>query len=157
MILPDELALGAASGRPSRAISAAPNPSGMRSAIVSSPAVTSGWMPEPFARGSTSVSGPGQKASASFRDSAVEDRDLLGHGQAGDMRDQRVETRPALGLENPGHGGAVGRVAGKAIDRLGRDGDDFAGFEQRQRRGHRVADFQDFRHRRIPVHVVRLL
>ena len=129
----------------------------MRSAIVSSPAVTSGWMPEPFARGSTSVSGPGQKASASSPRQLIENRDLPGHGQAGDMRDQRVETRPALGLENPRDGDAVGRISGEAIDRLGRDSDDFAGFEQRQRTCHRVADFQDFRHRRIPVHVVRLL
>ena len=69
LTLPDELALGAASGRPSAAISSAPKPMGMRSAIVLKPAVTSGWIAAPSRSGSTRVSGPGQKASASFCDS----------------------------------------------------------------------------------------
>ena len=44
------------------------------------------------------------------------------------------------------HGRAVGRVAGEAVDGLGRDGDDVAGLEERQRLLHRLADLQDFRH-----------
>ena len=45
LMRPDELAEGAASGRPSAAISSRAKPCGMRIATVSSPAVTSGGMP----------------------------------------------------------------------------------------------------------------
>ena len=65
---PDELALGAASGRPVAAMSFAAKPTGMRRPTVSSPAVTSGLTAAPSRSGTTRVSGPGQKASASFRD-----------------------------------------------------------------------------------------
>ena len=63
----------------------------------------------------------------------IEDGDPLGHRQRRDMGDQRIEARPALGLEDAGDGLAIGGVAGKAVDGLGRDGDDVAGLEQRQR------------------------
>ena len=56
MSLPEELALGAASGRPSAAISDPAKPRGMRSATLSSPAETSGWIGAPGLSGSTSVS-----------------------------------------------------------------------------------------------------
>ena len=121
---PEELALGAASGRPKRAMSPAPKPCGMRSAIVSRPAVTSGWMPAPPASGSTRVSGPGQKASASFSDSGSKTAISLAMTMPGDMGDQRIEARPAFRLEDAGDGFAIGRVAGEAVDRLGRDRDD---------------------------------
>ena len=154
---PDELALGAASGRPKRAMSSAPKPCGMRSAIVSRPAVTSGWMPERLASGSTSVSGPGQKASASFSDSGSKTRDLARHRHARDMGDQRIEARPAFCLEDAGDGLAIGRVAGKAVDGLGRDRDDLAGFEQRESLLHRLACLQDFRHcRAFRIHASRV-
>ena len=41
----------------------------------------------------------------------------------GDMHDQGVEQRAALGGENRGHGFAIGGVGAQAIDRLGREGD----------------------------------
>ena len=46
------------------------------------------------------------------------------------MGDQRVEARPALGLEDAGDGRAIGGVAGQPVDGLGRDRDDLAGLEQ---------------------------
>ena len=67
---PDVLALGAASGLPNAAIRSCAKPPGMRNATVSNPAETSGWIGEPALSGSTSVSGPGQKASASLREIA---------------------------------------------------------------------------------------
>ena len=39
------------------------------------------------------------------------------------MADQRIELRPALGLEDGGDGALVGGVAAQAIDGLGREGD----------------------------------
>lgn len=57
---PEVLALGAASGRRSSSITSRAKSCGMRSATVSRPAVTSGWMPWPSRSGSTRVSGPGQ-------------------------------------------------------------------------------------------------
>ena len=62
----------------------------------------------------------------------IEAGDAVGHGAIGDMGDQRVEARPALGLENTRHGDAVGGIASQAVNRLGRDGDDVAGLKQRQ-------------------------
>jgi hypothetical protein len=59
-------------------------------------------------------------------------RDGIEHGQpfrhrhVGDMGDQRVEMRPALGLEYPCHGRAIGGVARQPVDRLGRNRDDAA-------------------------------
>ena len=44
-------------------------------------------------------------------------------GHIWQMHDQRVEARPPLGLENPRHGKIRPRVAAKAIDRFGREGD----------------------------------
>ena len=70
LTLPDGLALGAAIGRPKRAMMSAAMPRGMRSAIVSRPAVTSGLIAASDLRGSTSVSGPGQKARASAWESS---------------------------------------------------------------------------------------
>ncbi len=140
LILPEELALGAASGRPSLAISSPPKPLGMRSAIVSSPAVTSGWMPLPDRCGSTSVSGPGQNASANLFDSGSKTAMRSAMAMIGDMGDQRIEARSALGFEDARDADAVGGIAGQPVDGLGRDGDDIAAFKQRQRPLHRLAD-----------------
>ncbi len=52
--------------------------------------------------GSTRVSGPGQNASASAQGRSVEQGDLAGGAEIGDMGDQRIEGRPALGLVEPG-------------------------------------------------------
>jgi hypothetical protein len=50
------------------------------------------------------------------------------------MGNQRIETRSALGFEDAGNRLPVGRVAGEAVDGLGRNGHNLAGFEQSQRR-----------------------
>ena len=42
------------------------------------------------------------------------------------MHDQRIEARPALGLIDPRHGAIRCRVGAKAIDGLGRKGDELA-------------------------------
>jgi hypothetical protein len=39
------------------------------------------------------------------------------------MADQRIELRAPLGLVDTGDGGGVGRVGGKPVDGLGREGD----------------------------------
>ncbi len=49
---------------------------------------------------------------------------------AGQMDDQRVVGRPALGGEDLGHRRRVGGIRPQAVDRLGRDGDQFAGDQQ---------------------------
>ena len=53
----------------------------------------------------------------------VEVGDPFGGLQIGDVGDQRVEARPALGLEDRRHGGRIGRVRAQAIDGLGRQDD----------------------------------
>ena len=55
--------------------------------------------------GSTSVSGPGQNASASSVAVGIELGDPPGGGEIADMGDQRIERRPALGLIKPGDRG----------------------------------------------------
>jgi hypothetical protein len=50
-------------------------------------------------------------------------RDGLRCRQAGDMSDQRIEGRAALGGIDGRDGGRIRRVGGKAIDGLGRQDD----------------------------------
>ena len=64
----------------------------------------------------------------------VEDRDLLGARQVGDVRDQRVEARPALGLEDRRHRPRIAGVARQPVDCLGRQDDQLA-LAQRLDRG----------------------
>ena len=66
--------------------------------------------------------GLGQGAGA-----GVEDGDRLGLHRVGDMGDQRIEARPALGFEDGGDGGGVPRVGGQTIDGFGRQDDEPAG------------------------------
>ena len=54
----------------------------------------------------------------------------------GVMRDQRIEPRATLGLENPCHRLGVRRIAAQAIDRLGAESDQRAGSQQRRRACH---------------------
>ncbi len=68
---PERLALGAANGRPKASITSAANPFGTLIATLARPAVASGWMSLPGLSGSTMVSAPGQKASASFSASGL--------------------------------------------------------------------------------------
>ena len=52
----------------------------------------------------------------------------------GDVNDQRVEARPALGLEQPGDRAIVAGIGAEPIDRLGRKRDQRAAFQQIGRR-----------------------
>ena len=134
---PEELALGAASGRPSAAISSAPKPFGMRSAIVSRPAVTSGWIAAPVSKRQHQRQRPRPERLGELLRQRIEQRDRSCHLKRRDMGDQRIEARPALGLEDARDGAAVGGVAGQAVDGLGRDRHDLARLDQR--RGPRLA------------------
>ena len=51
------------------------------------------------------------------------------------MHDQRVETRPSLGLEDTGHGMIVARIAPQPIDRFGGQRDQPAGAQDRRGAG----------------------
>ena len=54
------------------------------------------------------------------------------------MRDQRIEGRPAFGFVEPGDGLAIGRVGAKAVNGLGRKGDEPAGRKAARRVRDRV-------------------
>ena len=96
---------------------------GTRTAMVSSPAVASSATAQSADFGSTSVSGPGQNASASAV--AVVPKWAIRRAacEIADMGDQRIERRPALGLIEPGDRGGVGGIRPEAIDGLGRERD----------------------------------
>ena len=55
------------------------------------------------------------------------------------MGDQRVEARPALGLEDPGDGQRIAGVGGQAIDGLGRKGDELSRLKREGGRLYRFA------------------
>ena len=121
---PERFADGATTGPPNaRRISRATGWAGIRIATVSRPAVARSATAQSGVFGSTSVSGPGQNASASASRWRVEARDLPCGGDIADMGDQRIEGRPALGLVEPGDRGRIGRIGAEAIDGLGRERD----------------------------------
>ncbi len=51
------------------------------------------------------------------------------------MHDQWIEARPALGLVDLQHGIGVGGVGAQPVDRLGGEGDELSGPQQRRERG----------------------
>ena len=53
----------------------------------------------------------------------VEHRDALCRGHVGHMHDQRVEAGPPLGGIDASHRICIARIPAKAVDRLGREGD----------------------------------
>jgi hypothetical protein len=63
----------------------------------------------------------------------VEIGDAGGDLDVGDMSDQRVEARTALGLEDRRHGGGARGVRAKAIDGLGRQQHEPTGGERTRR------------------------
>ena len=96
---------------------------GTRTATVSSPAGARSATGQSGRFGSTSVSGPGQNAAASRSRVGVESaRAARAASMIGDMRDQRIEGRPALGLVEPRDRLAVGarRRPGRRRSRSGR-------------------------------------
>ncbi len=104
-------------------------------------------MPLPARAGRTSVSGPGQKRAASASAVAFSSTSALGRDKVGDVDDQRIEPRPALGGEDGGDRGRVGRVGGEAIDGLGRQRDDPARLQHRHGAGDAGRVGRDDRHR----------
>ena len=131
--LPEGLAEGAASGRPAARISASASGwSGMRMPTVSRPAVTRSLRPASARLGSTRVSGPGQKRAELFGQRRELDQ-RFGHREIGDVDDQRIEARAALGLVDLEHGVGIGGVGAEAVDGLGREGDELAGAQDARR------------------------
>ena len=106
-----------------RAAHARPGAPARARAIVSSPASARSATPQCGCFGSTRVSGPGQKAAASFSAVGVEVGEAARRRGIGDMRDQRVEGRPALGGVEPGDGLAIAGIGAEAVDGLGRKRD----------------------------------
>ena len=109
---------------------------GIRIATVSSPAVARSATAQSGVLGSTSVSGPGQNASASAVAVGVKTGDLPRRGEIADMGDQRIEGRPALGLVEAGDRGRIGGIGAEAVDGLGRERDQPALGQATRRRGH---------------------
>ena len=121
---PERLADGAATGRPTaRSSVCATGCAGARTATVSSPALASSDTPPSVRRGSTRVSGPGQKRRAAARP-VVEHGQRLRLGEPRDVHDQRVEARPSFRGEDGGDGAVVCRVAAEPVHGLGRKGDE---------------------------------
>ena len=77
--------------------------------------------------GSTSVSGPGQNAAASRSAAASKRASARAAASVGDMGDQRIERRAALGGVEPRDRLAVGGVGAEPVDGLGRKRDQPAG------------------------------
>ena len=114
---------------------APPDAAGTRTAMLSSPAVASSATGQPARFFSTSVSGPGQNAAASFSAAASNTARRSRGREIEHMRDQRIERRPALGGVEPRDRRAVGGVGAEAVDRLGRERDQPAGGEAARRVG----------------------
>ena len=62
----------------------------------------------------------------------------VGRSEIGDVDDQRIEARPALGFVDAGDGAGVRRVGGEAVDRLGRHRDRLPVTDQRGGGGDRL-------------------
>ena len=132
---PTGLAEGAASGRPTRAISpSAATCFGERSAIDGQTRGDEiGDRATCALRGSTSVSGPGQKRCGEARERAERTRRAPPPSRGRDVADERVEGGPALGCVDPGDRDPVGGVGGEAVDGLGGDRDEPAGEDDGRR------------------------
>ena len=121
---PDRLADGATTGPPNaRRMSRATGWAGTRIATVSSPAVARSATAQSAVLGSTSVSGPGQNASASRGRRRSKRAIRRAACEIADMGDQRIEGGPALGLVEPRDRGRIGGIGAKAVDGLGRERD----------------------------------
>ena len=111
----------------------AAGPRGARSAMVESPAVTSGCTGAASASGTTSDKRPRPEFLRQLLGARVEHAVAPRHLQARHVADQRIEARPPLGLEDARHRLAVRRVRREAVDGLRRQRDERAGAERRRR------------------------
>ena len=77
-----------------------------------------------------------------MREFAGDERHLLGQrespGHVGKMKNQRIEERPLLHLENPRQRRRVQSVAGQTVDRLGRQADHLPFAQQLHRARNRL-------------------
>ncbi len=135
LMRPKRLALGAAtpatpSSRAARSRAWATGCAGQRRPMLSCPPAAAAATPG--ARGTITVSGPGQKASirrcATGGTAAAKARAL---GSIGHVHDQRVVGRPALGGEDACHRRVVVGARAEAVDGLGREGHELAGGQAR--------------------------
>ena len=116
-------------GRPPRSISArATGCAGTRKATVGSPALTRS-AERRIRRGAAATrrqrSRPERLAPAAAHPARMR-ASRSASSRVGNMHDQRIETRPPLGLEDPRHRLAVEGIGAQAIDRFGRKGDETA-------------------------------
>jgi len=81
---------------------------------------------------------PGPERLGQLKAARVETREALRRREIADMRDERIETRAALGFEQARDGGRVARVGGEAVDGFRRQDDELAGVERRSGRIERV-------------------
>ena len=130
---PERLALGAASGRPKAASSAwATGWAGtrMRDRVEAGGDEVGDRRVRPLRqdeRQRARPEGVGEALAHRRRRRAIAAR----RGERGDVDDQRVEARPALGDEDRADGARVAGVGGEAVDRLGRHGDELAAPQRR--------------------------
>ena len=118
---------GAASGPPKASSRRrASGCAGTRTATVGRPAVAASASPASGRRGSTSVSGPGQKRSASARASDVKTASASAAPRPATCTISGLNARPALGGEDARDRAVVAGVAAEAVDGLGREGDQLA-------------------------------
>ena len=115
---PKELALGAAIGMPAAEISArATGCAGTRTPTSGRPAVTTSGTSGP--RGSSSVSGPGQKASISARAVSLTSATSRPSGNLAHVHNHRIPRRPLLGREDALHRLRIEGIRAQPINRLG--------------------------------------
>ena len=109
--------------RPAGRRAAAPASRGGRARgapIVGRPAVTIEAMPASCAQRHDQGQRPRPMLLGQRERVGAELADRCGRGEVGDMDDQRIEARPALGLVDSGDRCGVGGVGGEAVDGLGR-------------------------------------
>ena len=108
--------------------------------------MTSGWILAPCFSFSTSVSGPGQNASASCRDSGSNSTICSAMSSEETWAISGLKRGRPFDLEDARDRRAVGGVAGKAVDGLGGNGDDLARFDQGKGPRLRILACNDCRH-----------
>ncbi len=128
---PEGLAEGAASG-PAKAASRrrASGCAGTRSATVARPAVASSERPVAGRRGSTRVSGPGQKRAASARAAGVKAARASAAAASVTCTISGLKAGRPLAAKIAGDRPVIAGVGAEAVDGLGREGDQLAGAEQ---------------------------
>ena len=136
LIRPERLAEGAASGRPTAEIRAsATGWTGTRRAIAVKTRPRGRADRRAGRQRNHQRQRPRPKCPGKLPRFAVENALFKSRVKAFDMRDERIGVRPSLRRINAGNRRVRGRVPGKAVNGLGRKGDDTAGANDRRRLG----------------------